>query len=70
MILDVKTNQLINRFTTQPRLVYHIDDAAVGALTRYYRSVLYEGANVLDICSSWVSHYPIDLRLGKELDWE
>ena len=54
-------------FYVQPRLVYHIDDAAVGALTRYYRSVLYEGANVLDICSSWVSHYPIDLRLGKRV---
>lgn len=56
-----------NQFYDNPRLVYHIDDSAVGALTRYYKTVLFEGADVLDICSSWVSHFPIDLRLGRRV---
>jgi SAM-dependent methyltransferase len=38
--------------------VYHIDDAAVAALTKYYQGVFIPGSTVLDICSSWVSHFP------------
>jgi hypothetical protein len=45
-------------FYSQPRLVYHIDDYAVEALTKYYTNNFQNGADVLDICSSWVSHYP------------
>lgn len=45
-------------FYSQPRLVYHIDDGAVSALTQYYAENLKDGEDVLDICSSWVSHYP------------
>jgi len=45
-------------FYTQPRLVYHIDSHAVEALTKYYTNVFQSGADVLDVCSSWVSHYP------------
>jgi hypothetical protein len=41
-----------------PKLVYHIDEGAVAALTRYYASNIPAGSDVLDICSSWVSHYP------------
>jgi SAM-dependent methyltransferase len=52
-------------FYDSPRLVYHIDDAAVAALTKYYAENLKEGENVLDICSSWVSHYPKDFKGGK-----
>ncbi|KAL3802707.1 hypothetical protein ACHAWO_007321 [Cyclotella atomus] len=51
-------------FYDQPRLVYHIDDAAVGALTKYYSQHLKDGDDVLDICSSWVSHYPKDFKGG------
>ena len=51
-------------FYEQPRLVYHIDDAAVGALTKYYSEHLKDGEDVLDICSSWVSHYPKDFKGG------
>lgn len=51
-------------FYEQPRLVYHIDDAAVTALTEYYSENLKEGEDVLDICSSWVSHYPKDWKGG------
>lgn len=45
-------------FYGQPRFVYHIDDEAVRALTSYYSKVFFDGAAVLDLCSSWVSHYP------------
>jgi SAM-dependent methyltransferase len=52
-------------FYESARLVYHIDDAAVGALTEYYSKHLKDGEDVLDICSSWVSHYPKDWKGGK-----
>jgi len=51
-------------FYDQPRLVYHIDDAAVSALTKYYGEQFKEGEDVLDICSSWVSHFPADWKGG------
>eukprot|EP00316_Scyphosphaera_apsteinii_P004775 CAMPEP_0119317304 /NCGR_PEP_ID=MMETSP1333-20130426/42700_1 /TAXON_ID=418940 /ORGANISM="Scyphosphaera apsteinii, Strain RCC1455" /LENGTH=280 /DNA_ID=CAMNT_0007323203 /DNA_START=224 /DNA_END=1066 /DNA_ORIENTATION=- len=41
-----------------PKLVYHIDEGAVAALTHYYDRMIPDGSDVLDICSSWVSHYP------------
>lgn len=53
------------QFYETPRLVYHIDDNAVGALTKYYRTAIKPGSDVLDICSSWVSHYPEDITRGK-----
>lgn len=52
-------------FYEPPRLVYHIDDPCVAALTRYYEEQLQDGADVLDICSSWVSHYPKKWKGGK-----
>ena len=42
----------------QPKLVYHIDEGAVASLTHYYDKAIPKGSDVLDICSSWVSHYP------------
>ena len=48
-------------FYVQPRLVTHIDDGAIAALTEHYRQVLPQGGRVLDLMSSWVSHYPDDL---------
>ena len=42
----------------QPRLVYHIDEGAVAALTAYYKREIKPGQSDvggLDICSSWVS---------------
>lgn len=50
-------------FYSQPRLVYHIDEGAVKALTQYYSKVFFPDARVLDICSSWVSHFPKDIPL-------
>ena len=40
--------------------MYHIDEGAVRALTNYYKSEIKPGSAILDICSSWVSHYPSD----------
>ncbi|KAK7242035.1 hypothetical protein SO694_00018496 [Aureococcus anophagefferens] len=50
---------------SEPRFVYHIDEGAVAALTNYYKAEIPAGADVLDICSSWVSHYPINTKYGK-----
>ena len=45
-------------FYEEPRLVFHIDDNAVAALTGFYRAVLPAGGVLLDLMSSWVSHLP------------
>jgi len=47
-------------FYTIPRLVYHLDEPAVVALTQYYRRSIPPGSDILDVCSSWVSHYPTE----------
>ncbi len=53
----------------QPRFVTHIDDGAIAALTRYYEKVFppsgQKGMAMLDMCSSWVSHYPKDFSAGR-----
>ncbi len=41
-----------------PRLVTHIDDAAIDAVTQLYRENFPDDAAVLDLMSSWVSHLP------------
>lgn len=62
------------RFYDEPRLVTHIDDAAIACLTEYYREefnrILDDKKNdkavdVLDLCSSWISHLPEDVPLGR-----
>jgi hypothetical protein len=47
-------------FYDQPRLVTHIDDGAIAAVTALYRALLPPGGTVLDLMSSWVSHLPAD----------
>lgn len=47
-------------FYSIPRLVYHIDEPAVAALTQFYRHSIPAQSDILDICSSWVSHYPVE----------
>lgn len=49
-----------NTFYSLPRLVYHIDEPAVSSLTQYYRKNIPKNSRILDICSSWVSHYPLE----------
>lgn len=48
-------------FYSSPRFVTHIDDPAIGALTKWYQERLPPSgtdASVLDMCSSWISHFP------------
>ena len=52
-------------FYAEPRFVLHIDGATVTALTAAYRELLRPGSDVLDLMSSWVSHLPEELALGR-----
>lgn len=55
-------------FYATPRFVTHIDDNAIVSLKQYYDSCLPQSpsddstsskpVSILDICSSWISHYP------------
>jgi len=47
-------------FYEAPRLVTHLDAVATQALTGFYRDLLLDGARLLDLMSSWVSHLPDD----------
>lgn len=47
-------------FYAPPRLVTHIDEGAVAALSARYRDLLPAGGRVLDLMSSWISHLPAD----------
>ena len=53
------------RFYLQPRMVAHIDDATIEQLSEFYGSFIPAGADVLDLMSSWISHLPDDLPLGR-----
>ncbi len=53
------------RFYTQARLVTHIDEAAIAAVTTLYREWLPSGGVVLDLMSSWVSHLPDDVAYAE-----
>jgi SAM-dependent methyltransferase len=52
-------------FYAQPRLVTHIDDATIAALTQLYREQLPAGGALLDLMSSWVSHLPSDRAFSR-----
>uniref|UniRef100_A0A7S3PIB0 Methyltransferase type 11 domain-containing protein n=1 Tax=Aplanochytrium stocchinoi TaxID=215587 RepID=A0A7S3PIB0_9STRA len=54
-------------FYSVPRFVTHIDDGAINGIKQLYSQVFREGDDVLDICSSWISHFPDSnvVRLGK-----
>mmetsp|Transcript_9666 Transcript_9666/g.24074 ORF Transcript_9666/g.24074 Transcript_9666/m.24074 type:complete len:348 (-) Transcript_9666:2388-3431(-) len=54
-------------FYDEPRLVTHIDDTAISSLSGYYRESFENLAtsseepmtiDILDLCSSWISHLP------------
>jgi SAM-dependent methyltransferase len=51
-------------FYEHPRLVNHIDDYAIAAVGEAYRKFLPAGGDFLDLMSSWVSHYPADMKIG------
>ena len=52
-------------FYQAPRLVAHIDEATIAALTKFYGDILFDGADVLDLMSSWISHLPAETALGR-----
>jgi SAM-dependent methyltransferase len=45
-------------FYGQPRLVTHIDDDAIAAVTQLYREYFRPDGEILDLMASWVSHLP------------
>jgi SAM-dependent methyltransferase len=47
------------------RLVTHIDAATIASLRDFYAEVLPQGADVLDLMSSWVSHLPEAASYGR-----
>jgi len=53
-------------FYNQPRFVTHIDDDAIESIRNFYATQFAQAPqgeySVLDICSSWISHYPQDLK--------
>ena len=51
-----------SRFYSVPRFVMHIDDDAINALRGHYSATFSGNEAVLDICSSWTSHYPDDFK--------
>lgn len=52
-------------FYREPRLVAHIDDGAIAAVTALYREVLPAGGVVLDLMGSWISHLPPEIEYGE-----
>src|SRR5215467_7064028 len=60
--LDAEDDEI---FYEPPRLVYHIDDGAIAALTNFYRSVLPANGVLLDLMSSWVSHLPPEIEYAE-----
>jgi SAM-dependent methyltransferase len=52
-------------FYEPPRLVCHIDDGAIAALTGFYRGILPAGGVLLDLMSSWVSHLPPEIAYAE-----
>ena len=52
-------------FYAEPRLLAHIDDGAINAVTSLYRTLLPEGGIVLDLMSSWISHLPAEMSFER-----
>jgi SAM-dependent methyltransferase len=49
-------------FYLLPRLVTHIDNRAIAAVTQLYREFFPPGGEILDLMSSWVSHLPPEVE--------
>ncbi len=52
-------------FYRTPRLVTHIDDGAIAAVTQLYRELFPPGGEILDLMSSWISHLPPEVEYGR-----
>lgn len=62
--VDESSDDLFYRI---PRFVTHIDTAAIQAVTDLYRTHIPVGAVVLDLMSSWVSHFPEDVEYQRRI---
>ena len=49
-------------FYASARIVTHIDERAVAAVTQLYREYFPPGGDILDLMSSWVSHLPPEVE--------
>ena len=52
-------------FYETPRLVVHIDDAAIRATTELFREYLPQNGEILDLMSSWRSHLPPEVPYAR-----
>jgi SAM-dependent methyltransferase len=52
-------------FYAEPRLVTHIDDDAIAALSQCYAGLIRPGSAVLDLMSSWISHLPAEFEFER-----
>mmetsp|Transcript_6028 Transcript_6028/g.8526 ORF Transcript_6028/g.8526 Transcript_6028/m.8526 type:complete len:259 (+) Transcript_6028:115-891(+) len=52
-------------FYVLPKFVHHAAEESRSALTEYYAAALPDNGAVLDICSSWTSHYPKETKLSR-----
>ena len=52
-------------FYSQPRFVVHIDEFAIAAVGRVFREEIPTGSLILDLMSSWRSHWPKDHDKGR-----
>lgn len=48
-----------------PRLVTHIVEGAIAAVTQFYRESFPVGGEILALVSSWVSHLPPEIEYGR-----
>jgi SAM-dependent methyltransferase len=51
-------------FYAYPRLVAHLDTAAIGVVAGLYGRLIPPGSDLLDLMGSWTSHLPQGLELG------
>ena len=54
-----------DRFYAAPRMVAHIDEGAIRAVTALYAETVPPGAAILDLCSSRYSHLPDEAVLPR-----
>ncbi len=52
-------------FYRQPRFVAHIEPPTIAAVTQIYREMLPPDGAILDLMSSWISHYPPELHFSR-----
>lgn len=54
-------------FYDDPRIdVQHIDDHAIANIKTYYEAALPESGRILDLCTSWTSHFPNSVKARVE----